>query len=141
MTEAIRIEGLREFTRSLKQIDGDLPKAVRLAANRAASIVVDDAKPKVPVGPSAGGHVRNTLKAKSTRTAVRVSGGSKRNPYYGWLDFGGKVGKNRSVSRPFLKSGRFLWASWSDRSDDVIKEFESALVEVVESAGLDVEGE
>ena len=140
MADAIHIDGLKEFVRDLKRIDGDLPKAVRLAGNRAAQLIVDDAKPKVPVGPSKNGHARDTLKTKSTRTTVRVQGGSKRNPYYAWLDFGGKVGRNKSINRPFKRSGRYLWASWSAKSEDAIKEYERALVEIVESAGLEVEG-
>src|SRR5688500_14053726 len=98
MSEAIRVEGLKPFVKSLKALDRDLPKAMRHANNAVASVVVDAAGPKIPVR---SGKARRSLKAKSTRTAVRVSAGGKRVAYYGWLDFGGSTGIKRSVRRHF----------------------------------------
>lgn len=137
--EEIRVEGLREFVRGLKQVDSDLPKAARLANNKAADIVVGYAKPKVPRGPGKGGHVVNTIKAKSTRTAARVSGGGKKFPYYGWLDFGGRVGRNRSVRRPFMQEGRYIWRAYADHSGEAYRVYIDALLDVARQAGIEVE--
>lgn len=137
--DPIKIEGLSEFVRNLKKLDSDLPKAARLAGNEAANLIVGVAKPKVPRGPGRGGHAANSVKAKSTRTAARVAGGGKKYPYYGWLDFGGAVGRNRSVTRPFLKSGRYIWAAYDAHSDDVYKRLAGALVDVARQAGVEVD--
>lgn len=133
--ELIRVTGLKEFNRSLRALDRDLPRGLRLAGNRAAEIVVREAKPRVP---RLTGRAAGSLKAASTRTAARVQGGGKRVAYYGWLDFGGRVGRNNSVRRPFLKEGRYIWRAFADRRADVQDELRDALVDVARSAGLGV---
>lgn len=138
MPDLVTIKGLNEFTKSLKKMDADLPKAVRLAGNKAADLIVTEARPRVPLGPGRGGHARSSVKAKSTRTAARVSGGGKRYPYYGWLDFGGRVGRNRSVNRPFLKDGRYIWRAFANNRDKIVDVLESSLVDIAKDAGLDV---
>src|SRR5689334_15341087 len=83
--EPIKITGLAEFNRALRRMSTDLPKALRQAQNEAAGIVVDWARPRVPVR---SGRAARSVRASSTRTAARVTGGGARVPYYPWLDFG-----------------------------------------------------
>lgn len=135
MIEPIRVQGLREFQRSLRQMDSALPRGLRLAGNRAAQIVVDEAKPRVP---RRSGKAAGSIKVASTAKAVRVSAGSKRVPYYPWLDFGGRVGPEGSVRRPFLKQGRYLWKAYADNDQRVQDELGLALADVARSAGLEV---
>jgi len=136
MTDAIKIEGLKQFSRDLKTLDKDLPKALRLAFNEAADLVVDDARPRVA---TQSGRARKTVKAASTRTKARVSGGGGRAPYYPWLDFGGRVGRNRSVKRTFKKKGRYIYAAYFKHRDsgdfqDVLNE---NLIDVARKAGIE----
>lgn len=135
MSEAIKVEGLKPFVRALKDIGRELPTAMRHANNAVAGIVVDAAGPKIPVK---SGRARRTLKAKSTRTAVRVSAGSKRAAYYGWLDFGGRTGINRSVKRPFIEEGRYIYPSYSANRDEVMEAMVTAYTVVARDAGLEV---
>lgn len=136
-TEAIKIEGLKEFSKRLKDMDAGLPKALRLAMNQSAQIVLDDAKPKIP---TLTGKARKSVKPKSTRTAVRVTGGGKRAPYYPWLDFGGRVGRNRSVNRRFYPDGRYIYFSYYKKraSGEFQEALQKALINVAEQAGLEV---
>jgi hypothetical protein len=137
MVEPIKIEGLNEFVRNLKTLDRDLPKAVRLAFNESADLVVDDARPRVP---RRSGRAQRSLRSRSTQTRARVSGGGARARHYPWLDFGGRVGVAGSIRRPFLTEGRYIYKSYfelrdSGRFEDVmVKE----LLRVVESAGIGV---
>src|SRR6266516_6672861 len=100
MAEAIRIDGLAEFTRNLRKLDAEVPKALRVALNGCAEIVLGYARPRVP---SRSGRAASTLRARSTRTAVRVSAGGRRAPYYPWLDFGGRVGRHKKTRRAFIR--------------------------------------
>lgn len=134
--EAIVIHGLAEFNRNLRKLDRDLPKGLRLAGNKAAEIVVGKARPLVPVR---SGAAQSSVRAKSTRTEARIAGGGARVPYYPWLDFGGSVGRNNSVSRPFLKDGRFIWKAFKDNRRNVEETLKDALIEVAEGAGLGVD--
>jgi hypothetical protein len=135
MADPIKVKGLAEFNRNLRKLSADLPKELRLVLNEGANVIVDWAKPKIP---SDSGAARATLKAKSTRTEARVQGGSTRVPYYPWLDFGGKVGRNRSIARPFYSDGRYIYAGLAATRDDVLETLTDGVVRLVEGAGLDV---
>ena len=139
MTADLKIEvhGLREFRTNLRRMDRNLPKGLRTAGNKAAEVVVKHAKPKVPrrTGKAAG-----SVRAASTQSAARVAGGGARVPYYPWLDFGGAVGRNNSVKRPFYKTGRYIWKSFAEHKGQVQDELHDALVEVAEGAGVRVSG-
>lgn len=134
---AIKIDGLAQFSRNLKKIDSELPKALRIAMNEAADVVVQAARPKVP---KRTGRAARSIRVASTRTAVRVRAGGRRAPYYSWLDFGGRVGRRRSVIRPFLKEGRYLYKEYFDLRDsgELRQVLERALLNVVEQAGIEV---
>ncbi|PSL02887.1 bacteriophage HK97-gp10 putative tail-component [Haloactinopolyspora alba] len=137
-TEAIKVEGLSEFVKNLRTLDRELPKAVRIAFNEAADVVVDDATPRIP---RRSGRAARTLKAKSTRTQARVAGGATKAPYYPWLDFGGAVGPAGSVKRPFRKKGRYLYKSYFKKRDS--GEFQQvmnrSLIDVARRAGVEVD--
>lgn len=136
MTDPIKIDGLQQFVRNLKKLDSDLPKALRVAFNDCADIVVQDARPRVP---SRSGKAKASVKARSTQTAARVVGGSARVPYYPWLDFGGRVGKGRSVKRPFLSEGRYIYNAYYRNRDRFAEAVEDALIEAARQAGIEVE--
>jgi len=137
MAYTMGIDGLADFSRNLKKIDSELPKALRVALNAAAELVIDGARPKVP---TRSGAARASLKAKSTRTEVRVAAGSKRAPYFPFLDFGGRVGRKKSVKRPFLKDGRYLYPTYHalKQSGEFEATLNRALVSVARRAGIEV---
>jgi hypothetical protein len=134
----IGIEGLAEFSRNLRKLDSELPKALRLALNEAADLVVDEARPGIP---SRSGRAKRSVRKASTRTAVRVRGGGARAPYYPWLDFGGRVGKGRSIERPFLKEGRYIYAGYFRLRDtgQFQETLAAALLKVAAQAGVAVD--
>lgn len=135
MAGEIHIQGLAEFRRELKAADRDAPKGIRIAGNNAAKIVVTTAKPRVP---RLTGRAASTVRAASTQSAGRVSGGNKRAPYYPWLDFGGRVGRNNSVKRPFIKTGRYIWAAFVDEKPAVERELRDQLVGLAQQQGWSV---
>lgn len=138
MPEPIRINGLREFTRGLRQAGTEFPKQVRVALNDAAGLLIDEARPKIP---RRSGRAGRSLRAASTRKAVRVRAGGARAPYYPWLDFGGRVGRGKSIKRPFIKDGRYLYGSYYQlRNQGRIQErMVEALSRTADAAGLGIE--
>jgi hypothetical protein len=135
--EPIRIEGLAQFARSLKKLDSEAPKGLRLAHNAAANLVVDGARAKMP---SLTGRARAAVKARSTRTATRVSAGSNRAPYVPWLDYGGEGRRRgRPPKREFRKGGRYVYPTYYERRDDVQAQLERGLSQVIAAAGLDAD--
>lgn len=136
MIDPIKIDGLAAFTRSLRKLDADAPKALRVAMNDAAQVVVDWARPRVP---RRSGRAARSLRVASTGKAVRVRAGGARAPYYPWLDFGGRTGRGRAIRRPFRREGRYLWAGYSAKSDEVRRITERALLDAAQRAGVEVD--
>ncbi len=138
MPDAISIEGLKEFNRGLKDMDRDLPKMVRKTLNEAVQIVLKPAQRRVP---KRGGGARRSMKPKSTRLLARITAGGRRAPYYAWLDFGGAVGRNRSVRRTFKRKGRYLYKEYFKARDsgEFQEEMEDRLTDLARRAGLVVE--
>jgi len=149
---AIRIEGLAQFSRALRKLDNDLPKLLRLAMNDAAAVVVDYGQARMP---RRTGRAVSTIKARSTRTSVRVVEGGPKAPYVPWLDFGGTVGRGRrrirtgrgirgaarfagSVKRPYYNEGRYLYPALHDKRDEIQAALENALTGVATAAGLEL---
>jgi len=135
MIEPIEIQGLREIVRALREVDANLPKQLRLVANEAANIVVDSARPTVP---KRTGRAAASIRAQSTRTAARVTSGGRRAPYMPWLDYGGKVGRNDSASRPFEPDGRYVYPAFRRERQRFEKVMRDRLAEVVRGAGLEM---
>jgi len=136
MADAIRVDGLAQFSRNLRKLNADLPKALRIALNDAANVVVDYARPRVP---RRTGRAQSTIKARSTRTAVRVVAGGRRAPYFPWLDFGGRVGRRKSVRRAFYAEGRYLWVGLRVKRPEFEAALTKALLDAARSAGVEVE--
>lgn len=132
----IEIQGLKPLVATLKKIDSDLPKGMRIALNTVATTLVEKVRPKFP---SLTGAARKSVKASSTRTAARVRMGGPGALHAPWLDFGGSVGINKSVKREFIKRGRYLYPTLDSMKDEIEQQLESAIATVVEDAGLDVD--
>jgi hypothetical protein len=134
--EPIHVEGLREFSLSLKRLDSDMPKVLRLALKGVGDVVVDDARPRVA---TKTGKARKSVRSKSTRTSTTIAGGGARVPWYPWLDFGGRVGRGRSVVRPFIKQGRYIYRAYEAERGRIPDLLGDALVGVARQAGMEVE--
>lgn len=131
----IKIIGWREYNRALYRMDKDLPKGLRIAANTSAVIIVDWVVPRMP---KRSGRASKSVKPRSTRTAARVVGGGNRAPHYPWLDFGGRVGRKRSVEREYIQGGRYLYPGYAANVKKIKKVLRAALIQVAKDAGIDV---
>jgi hypothetical protein len=136
VADPIKVDGLDEFLAGLDAMDRALPKALRLAMGTAAQIVVDDARPRIP---SRSGAARGSVRVQSAESFARVIGGSTRAPYYPWLDFGGAVGRNNTIRRPWLKDGRYIYKALEHNRDRYVDVLEDALRAVADQAGIEVD--
>lgn len=136
MADPIKIDGLDAFVRNLKVIEADLPKTLRGAMNEAADLVVAYARPKIP---TRSGRAARSLRVASTQKRARIRAGGSRAPYYPWLDFGGRVGRRKSVRRPFLKDGRYIYAGFFARRREFEQVLTRGLLDTVRRAGIEVD--
>ena len=134
--DAIKIDGLAQFSRALRQIDKDAPKELRIVGNIAADVVAGRARSRVA---RKTGRAQRSIKASSTRTLSRVKGGGPRQPYYPWLDFGGRVGRKRSITRKFIKSGRYIYPAYAAKRAFVQAQLTIGMTRLAERQGWKVD--
>lgn len=136
MTEKIKVTGLREFQRALRDMDAALPKQMRVVLNQATKIVVDYAEPRFP---RLTGRAARSLKTRSSQREARVALGGRAAPYAPWLDFGGQGrAKGRPPHREFIKSGRYLYRGLEVKRDEITQVMAAGLTELARAAGLEV---
>lgn len=134
-SDPLKVEGLVEFQRALRTVEDGLQKELRVALNKAADIVVEAARPKIP---RRSGRAAASVKAQSSQRAAKIIGGSKKVPYYGFIEFGGRVGRDKSVSRPFVKSGRYILPAFAQHRQEVLDQVADGIRELAGRAGLEV---
>lgn len=135
---SIDVSGIRQFTRQLKQMDAGLGKSVRIMLNSSAEIVVTKTRPKIP---RRTGAAAASLKVSSSQTEARVAAGGRKAPYYPWLDFGGNVGPNDSVSRPFFTEGRYIYPTVRENNQEIQKTMSTGISALAQESGLVVTDE
>lgn len=133
--EPVKVKGLREFQASLKAMDGESQKRLRLVLNEAAELVVDHARRGVP---TRTGKARGSIKMASSQREARVKAGGAKAPYYPWLDYGGRVGRGRSVARAFRPEGRYLYPAARAERARVMSVLEANLLALARETGLEV---
>lgn len=137
----IRVEGLKDLQRSLKDLDGESQKQLRLVLNDAAEVVASGARRLVP---SVSGRARKSIRASSSQRAAVVKAGGAKAKYYGFLDFGGTVGKGHvsgkgggAIKRTQIKEGRYLYPTFSRRRTWIYDRLAKGLEEAIQNSGLD----
>lgn len=131
----IRIDGLRELQKALKELDGQSQKEIRLALNDASQVVVNVARRRVPV---LTGAARNSIRSSSGQRTASVTAGGRKAPYFPWLDYGGRTGRGKSIARPFIKGGRYVYPAYEAQHANIMAVLQKRITDLVESKGLGV---
>lgn len=105
MVGAVQITGLREVTRGFKALPAEVEKTYKKELIEIGEEILHDAQARMPVRSA---RALESMKAGADGKGAFVSGGKKKVPYYGWLDFGSRKpisGRPRSVG-PWRGSGK-----------------------------------
>lgn len=130
----VEVRGIRQLTSALKKMDGDLDKELKSAFRAIAETVSAAAAGKVP---KQTGRAASSIKPRSSTRGASIAFGGTRAPYYPWLDFGGRVGKNKSISRPFIKEGRYVYPAIREEGDLIRAKTDEALERLARAAGFE----
>lgn len=131
--DPVRVEGLAELRRDLRKVgDVDTLRELRDGLKKAAGIVADDARRRVP---SKSGRARSSVRAGASGNRAYVAGGKKSVPYYGWLDFGSRrpVVGNARARGPWSGSGvgpsegRFIYPAITDKEKQITDAVDDAM--------------
>ena len=108
--DAVHVEGLAELRKALAYVDKDLPKNLRKKLIPIAQKVAERARQGMPVR---SGRAKASVKGSVSGNNVYVQGGKGTVPYYGWLDFGGRLkpvgDRHNTQMRPVIRGGRYLY--------------------------------
>lgn len=129
----IHVKGLKEYQKALRNIDKSLGPELRKGLNEVAEIVAKTARPLVPVR---SGRAVASIKAGSTQRGANLKVGGNAAPHFLWLDFGGRVGRNKSVKRPFIPGGRYVYPSLKAKRDEAIAKLEEVLDRLAKQEGF-----
>lgn len=149
MTQSIKVEGLAQLQKELRQVDKDLPKQLRLANKSVAEFVAAAAKVKAS---SLGGVARKSapsVKALAQQRNASVKIGGKKFGFAIGAEFGGgKFGKGNpkppgggytTQFKPYLKLGRggagyFLYPTIREKSEEIIEKYGDAIDRLTKQA-------
>lgn len=134
--EPIKIQGLRDLQAALKGLDGEAQKQLRLVLNGAATTVANAAARRVP---TRTGKARSSIRPASSQREARVKAGGAKAAYYGWLDFGGAVGRKKNTRRRFLQEGRYMYPAFHANRDSIYNGLQKSLTDMLENVGLEVD--
>lgn len=135
--QTIRIEGLVELQKALRKADSDLPKRLRLANKAGAEVVAAEARQRVnQVAKNPTGRTERSIAARAEQRGASVKGGGARVPSYAWFDFGGRVGRNKSVVRPFIKGGRIIYPALAAKGSEAVDKYDNEIDALLRDAGL-----
>lgn len=104
----VRARGLEGFRHDLEVSSDRLVDGVRSLMSELADETADDARDRARSGKKTGASM-NSIRAMGP---VVTAGADV--PWYGFADFGGKVGRNKSISRRYIKGGRWLFPAVKD---------------------------
>lgn len=132
----VRVDGLRQLRRALGAIDPELQRELRGELKAIAERIASAIRRKVPLGPPARGHARDSIKGGATAGTAYVKGGQRTIPYYGWLDFGGRGGRNKRNYRPVIREGRYIYPTIAEQHDETVDAVNNVLARVTAKAGF-----
>lgn len=131
----IRIEGLSELRRALRQVSPQWGPVLGKANQDAAQIVATEATRRAPRGPHQGGG--RVAPISSTITALRkqnkgvVAMGGARSPHAPPTEFGGTLPRHASSKRTRVAKRPFLYPALQYREPQVIETYGKALEKIM----------
>lgn len=131
MADKIELRGIKEFQKSLRTMDADLPKQIRVVLNDAVGLVLGYAVPRFP---RLTGRAAGSLSARSSQREARIAMGGARAPYAPGLDFGGDAPRFPDY-RP---GGRYVYQGLELNRDEITEKMSQGLHALAAGAGLEM---
>lgn len=131
------VTGLRELNKALKAADQEAADAMKAAMKLIAEGVAGDVRGRVP---RLTGKAAASYKPRGGVKGAAIAFGGSKAPYAPWLDFGGAVGRRKSVRRPVVSGGRYLYPAIADNMSDVQEKVAKAISDITGQYGFRVEG-
>lgn len=133
----VRVRGVRELSAALRRVSTDAAKEMKLGFKDIAEDVAQTVRGRVP---RRTGRAASSVKARGSARGGSIAFGGSAAPHYPWLDFGGNVGPDRRIHRPFIREGRYVFPTIREKGTDIRTRTEELVEKVAKRAGFDVRG-
>jgi len=134
---AVQVEGLRELSRALKQLDAQFPKELRAANKAAAETVATRARARALGLGSVAAKTAPSIKATAGAQSAGVGFGGAAYPFGGGAEFGSQRYKQ---FQPWTGNGPdagfFVYPTIRDDDAEWFGEYEEAIDGLLRKAGL-----
>lgn len=149
----IHATGLRELRAAIRRVDKSLLPELREELKDAVNIVSRDVAASVP---KKTGRAAASVRATSSGNTIFLKAGGARVPYFGWLDFGGRLpdksvpGRNamdggslmhpvkrvKGANRPKLRDGRYIYPAIRRNTPQLVDAAGDAVEKAARKAGF-----
>lgn len=127
----IKAAQMDELVKALHGLDDEIGDLAMSLLEDILREVAADARGRVPYRT---GRARESYQV----SGARITFGGPQAPYVPWLEFGGKTGRKKSVKRPYVKAGRYLYPAIGENLADVEKRIDD-LISQITGGFLEVE--
>lgn len=135
MTDYVKVEGLRELSKALRNVDKDLPKELQKAAKTAAEAVADKTRASFAGRGGVAPKVAPSVKALASQRAAHVRIGGSAYPYAMGAEFGSLAFKQFDPWRGSGPgSGYSLFPTIRAMRDEITDAFGDALADAMRRA-------
>lgn len=134
-SQAVRIEGLAEFQRELRQVSSDLPKELKAANLLAAQFVATRARGRAEGLGSVAAKTAPSIKAAAEQRRAKVALGGGAFPFAMGAEFGGKGRPTTQQFQPHRGTqGYFLYPTIRSSRDEFVEVIARAIDQLMHRA-------
>lgn len=128
----LHVRGLDDYRQALTRMADGTDQMCRTVLDQALDMVVSYARPRIPrrTGATAGSLQR--------RAGGNTAGVEATAVHFGWLDYGGNVGRALAVHRRYEPAGRYLYPGLHVHHDDITDAMQRAYLDLSRASGLEV---
>lgn len=119
----LRVDGARRLRADLKAA-GTGVQDLKDAHKKVADLVAREAAPDAPVGPPAGGHIKDTIRTSGTASAAIVRAGRARMPYGPAVHWGYRAGH--------IKAQPWIYRAAQRTSDQWVRIYTDSVQDVLD---------
>lgn len=135
--QRVVVTGLRDLNKALKAANAEASDEMKAVLKGIAEGVVTDVRSRVP---HRTGKAASSYRPRGGVKGASIAWAGPKAAYAPWIEFGGAVGKGKSVKRPFIKGGRYLYPAINDNMADIEAKVADAIDDITSRYGFKVEG-
>lgn len=136
-TGDVKIEGLKQLNKALKELGPDFPREMRKVNKEVATGVKDHAIRNAMSLGGVAAHVVPSIKASAGVNSAAVALGGTAHPAAGGAEFGGQRRPTTQQFKPWSHAGYFLYPAIREDADEIHDDYLGALDDLIHRAGLD----